>query len=419
MAEELHLSGYDDRRALLAQRYTRAGKSVFVVALPLRLIATHLPIPDPEKPFEGNRRVSPTHARKFGQYWRANREWVSPPLLLDTLAPLRDSFEPKFEAGGVEVGILKLPYNTAGELDILDGQHRILGWKLIADAISEDLKKSREHLERSRRAEDPIGVQHYEGLVRQALADQERLSSEYVTLEILEGLDADTHRQYFSDIAVNAKGITKSTTVGFDQRHIANRVATQLVQEIPLLKGRVDFERDRVLGQNPAWLGAKNVSDIVKHVALGMSSKTSSAFESASNEGALARVSTAFFEALTASFEDLEAMAQGDIDPVELRTRSLLGSVTIVRVLAGAYSELAVRSERASKFTLSAEGDARARLLFEKLGAYMDFPVSPEWVSTGYFDENAKAPSSRAQDLKGLSSAIAAWGRAGRPFATS
>ncbi|MEE6286966.1 DNA sulfur modification protein DndB [Georgenia sp. MJ173] len=416
MAEELHLSGYDDRRSLLAQRYTRAGRSVYVVALPLRLISTHLPIPDPEKPFEGNRRVNLTHARKFGQYWRANQEWVSPPLLLDTLAPLLDNFDPKYAAGGVEVGVLKLPYNTAGELDILDGQHRILGWKLIADTISDDLKKSREQLERSKRAEDPVGIQYYEGLTREATRDQERLGREYVTLEILEGLDAETHKQYFSDIAVNAKGITKSTTVSFDQRQIANRVTTSIVRELPILRDRVDFERDRVMGQNESWLGAKNVSDIVKHVALGMSGRATSAFEVEANETPLTKIAISFFEALSSSFDDLEEMAQGDIDPVELRNRSLLGSVTIVRVLAGAYHDLAVRAERGGTFSVSAEGDARARLLFEKLAPHMDFPVSAEWQATGYFAEDAKAPSSRAQDLKGLSSLIATWGSDGRPF---
>ena len=53
--EQFTLSGYDDRKELLAQRYNRAGKSLFVIALPLHLIPTHMPIPDPSKPFEGNR----------------------------------------------------------------------------------------------------------------------------------------------------------------------------------------------------------------------------------------------------------------------------------------------------------------------------------------------------------------------------
>ena len=38
MIESLNLSGYEDQKELLAQRYTRAGKSLFVVALPLHLV---------------------------------------------------------------------------------------------------------------------------------------------------------------------------------------------------------------------------------------------------------------------------------------------------------------------------------------------------------------------------------------------
>ena len=81
--QTLTLSGYDDRKQLLAQRFTRDGKSLFVVALPIHLVATHLPVPDPNQPFEGNRRVNETHATKFGEYWREGasdrarrtREW--------------------------------------------------------------------------------------------------------------------------------------------------------------------------------------------------------------------------------------------------------------------------------------------------------------------------------------------------------
>src|SRR5699024_3088430 len=138
------LSGYDDRKELMAQRYNRAGKSMIMVALPLHFIASHLPIPDPEEPFQGNRRVNGNHAKAFGTYWRENEKWATPPILLDTMAPLGREFESEFNVGNVEFGVVRLPHNSNKELQILDGQHRILGWTHIADEISRELHKARE-----------------------------------------------------------------------------------------------------------------------------------------------------------------------------------------------------------------------------------------------------------------------------------
>ena len=172
-AANLSLSGYDDRKELLAQRYTRASKSLFVIALPLHLVPTHLPVPDPEEPFEGNRRVNLTHAARFGEYWRENERWAAPPLLLDTMAPLSREFDPKFTAGGVEFGVLRLPHNSAGELEILDGQHRVLGSNSGSRIVAE-LKKAREGYQQAKSNEDSIGLGHYKKLIDRLQVDQDR-----------------------------------------------------------------------------------------------------------------------------------------------------------------------------------------------------------------------------------------------------
>lgn len=83
--DEIQLSGYEDSKQLMAQRYNRGGKSLFIIALPLHLISTHMPVPDPDQPFEGNRRVDTKHASDFARYWRTNVRWATPPLLLSTL----------------------------------------------------------------------------------------------------------------------------------------------------------------------------------------------------------------------------------------------------------------------------------------------------------------------------------------------
>lgn len=415
--ETLTLSGYEDRKELLAQRYTKAGKSLFVVALPLHLVPTHLPIPDPEQPFEGNRRVNTTHAAKFGEYWRENEKWATPPLLLDTMYPLSRDFEPKFSAGGVEFGVLKLPHNSANELDILDGQHRILGWTTIAQRIHQELKKAREGLQASRQAQDPIGIQLYEQKVANGEADLARLRSEYITLEILEGVSVADHKQYFHDIAVNARGITKSVTVSFDRRSVVNRVALTLAEGHPLLGGNVDFEKDRVLGANPNFVSGRNLADIVKHVAIGIDGRMTHRRENSFKESAIEQMATRFFDTLQAAFPQLQRLADEELHPVDLRNESLLASPTVLRILAGAYHKLAVDTSDEDNPFVTTDGEKVARQLFESLAGDMDLPVSTRWLATGFFpDESSRAPSSRAQDLKGLTDLVVRWGESGAAF---
>ena len=223
--ESFTLSGYDDSRELLAQRYHRAGKSLFVVALPIHLIPTHMPIPDPDEAFEGNRTVNAARAVAFGQYWRENVKWATPPLLLDTTYPLSEDFELKATVAGVDFGVLRLPYNSETELLILDGQHRILGWTLVARKVSEELRRARDRLLTAETSASTSELEAARSAVEELRAVQIRLRSEYVTVEILEGVTLEDHKQYFHDIATNAKGITKSITASFDQRNAVNRVA--------------------------------------------------------------------------------------------------------------------------------------------------------------------------------------------------
>lgn len=417
MAEQLDLSGYDDRKQLLAQRYTRDGKSLFIVSLPIHLVATHLPIPDPAQPFEGNRRVNETHAAKFGEYWRENTKWATPPLLLDTTFPLTKEFEPKFKAGGVEFGVLYLPHNSADELEILDGQHRILGWKLITGRIIEELKRAREELVNSKQAEDPVGIQLYEKKVDTLEAQVRRMRNEYITLEILEGVTIAEHKQYFHDIAVNAKGITKSVTVGFDRRNLMNRVAMTLAESDPLIDGRVEMEKDRVAGNNENLISGKNLVDIIKAVAIGIDGRMTNRREKTFKESNVEAMADRFFSALRESFPPLEKVADDVLHPVDLRAKSLLGSTTILRVLAGAYHQLAVDVSDEDSPHVTDAGDKKARLLFEALAPNMGLPIADGWFATGFFPEpDSKAPMSRAQDLTGLTNLIAEWGKTGKIF---
>ena len=259
-------------------------------------------MPDPEEPFEGNRRVNITHATKFGQYWRENAKWATPPMLLDTTYPLSKDFIPKFAAGGVEFGVLRLPHNSANELEILDGQHRILGWKIVSERIISESKRAREDLQLAKEVENKEGVHFLKEQVERLEADLARMRQEYITLEILEGITLAEHKQMFHDIAANARGITKSVTVSFDRRNVMNRVAMTLAEEQPLLVDRVDFEKDRVTGGNENLISGRNLVDLVKHAAVGIDGRMTVRREKSFSESGIEKIATHFLSAMQECF---------------------------------------------------------------------------------------------------------------------
>lgn len=408
------LSGYSDTRDLLATRYKTAVSTVYVIAIPLHLIPSHLPKPDANEPFEGNRRVDPAHARKFARYWRDNERWTTPPILLDTNAEL--AFEVKFSAAGVDVGILSLPHNSAGTLDILDGQHRVLGWYLVRDDIASELKKAREQLQRSKQIEDETGVQVWKAKIADLEAIEKRLKNEYVTMELLAGVTLQDHKQAFADITNNAKGITKSKTVEFDSVSVINRV-TRVVSEHKLLADRVDFELDRVTGKNPNFLSARNVADIVRHVALGIKGRMNDRREQAFTDQRLEKLTARYLDCLMEAFPQLQDLADGSESVDNLRKASLLASPTILRVMAGVFHNLAVDLVEDLP-ELDPKGYDGALIFFQKLAAHMTAPIARKssWHTTGYIEEGGMAPGSRSQDLSELTDDMTDWATGDQPF---
>ncbi|GAA2027570.1 DNA sulfur modification protein DndB [Pseudokineococcus marinus] len=414
-----NLSGYRAKLEVLATRYGQGARSYFDIALPLHLIPTHLPIPDPEQPFEGNRRVDLNHAQKFAAYWRNNPKWTAPPLLLDTNAELGQAFEVKARAFGVEIGVLALPHNAVNVLDILDGQHRILGWTIAARDIARELKEQREQLRASRSVGDDVGVSVRTGKIAELEALEQRLQTEYVTLQVVEGITVAEHKQAFADITNNAKGITKSKTVEFDSVSVINRVTRELAETHELLAGRIDFERDRTQRNNTALLSARNLSDIVKHVALGISGRMNVRREAAYKDQLVTQLVQAYLDTLVQAFPRLSDVAADETSPVDLRRDSLLASPTILRVLAGVFYELAIDVDDDMP-SLDRAGTQRAEDFFTRLAPHMDAPVTKTnpLFASGVFEEGAMAPSSRSQDLRRLVTWLTGWAQAGTELPT-
>jgi hypothetical protein len=125
---------------VVSQRINNGGLVTYSVVLPIIDALEILEIPDPGKPFPGNRRVNKKHAMEFGNYWERERSnWIVPPILIDSEAAIKA--EPvSANNSNEEFYNLLLPTDNLGSLKILDGQHRVLGWYL--KKLELDVRKS-------------------------------------------------------------------------------------------------------------------------------------------------------------------------------------------------------------------------------------------------------------------------------------
>jgi hypothetical protein len=408
--QSLEISGYQEADRFLATRYRQGGRFVFDIDLSLAQVVSYVPKPDPDRPTEGNRKIRVPHADLFAEYVMYNEGWVAPALLLR--APLGVlEFEVIKEISGIQWGILSIPKLARTELNIVDGQHRILGIHLAAEKIARLMDEARSHLSRARETGEVALVRSAEVKIKSLEAIRKRLGNERISLQILVIDDPVAYRQVFVDIADNALGITNAVKVRFDSRKIVNRCLMDVSDHF-LLKGHVDMEQDRILGPNPNLLSAKHVSDIVRILEVGLAGRISKRQESELREAELVEQATEFFDALVAGFPDIEGVADGSLKVPQMRERSLLGSSTILRVLAGAYHDLSKKHGKSQ---------AEITSFFAKLAPQMDTPVPAEspWIQTGAMNEGDNAPTARRQDLITMVETIVFWATTGPVFAAA
>jgi DNA-sulfur modification-associated len=397
------VTGYDPDVRFFATRYKQGERTVYALDLSLTQIAGLLPEPNPSKPTEGNRRIKESHARAFGDYVREQQEWVAPPLVLR--APDIFTFEVRESIGGTEFGVISFPRLASTDLRILDGQHRILGIHLAIQGISDDLEKARSGAAAARRTEAEAGVvQQFQQKIDMLSAQRGRFDRERTSLQIFIEDDQVAYKQMFFDIADNALGITSSVRARFDSRKVVNR-SLEDVMKHALLKGRVDPEQDRMGRNNPNVMGAKHVAEIVRTLQVGIEGRISKRLEDELREDALVQKTNNFLDVMLAAFPPLEAVADGELTPDELRKTSLLGSTAMHRVLAGVYAELVDRQKL---------DDDEITEFFGSLAPYMQGPVTEDsiWITKvpdDVFIVGANAPRSRRQDLKALRDTIVTW----------
>jgi hypothetical protein len=401
------VTGYaaDDR--YLATRYQQGGRVVYDFELSLEVVPAILPVPDPHRPTLGNRRVNQSHARSFGKYVRENEDWVAPALLLRAPGIMR--FDVLKELGGVQFGIMSIPRSARGDIKIIDGQHRILGLHVGLDEIARELEEQRLLASKARAQESQELVATYQRNIEILERQRERFAQERLAVQVHIETDPSRFEQMFYDVADNALGITQAVKVRFDSRKVVNRTLDAMVKHA-LLNDRIDMEQDRIHGSNPNLMGAKHVVELVRTVAVGISGRVSRRLEDELDEGALVEAANDFLDTCVAAFPDLDRVVGESLTPEELRKRSLLGSATMLRALAGVFYEL----------RLAEMDDDDIAEFFSRLAPYMVAPITKgsPWlkIEGDVFTEGALAPRSRRQDLKRLTEEIAAWGKNPPPW---
>jgi hypothetical protein len=394
--------GQDDYDRYAAVRTRQGSRTVYTLQLPLQDIPRVLPIPDPKYPTPGNRKVNPDHAQKFGEYIRNQREWVAPPLLV------RDNDSVKFEEqialpDGTNIGQLKVPRNSRHTLKIIDGQHRILGIDHAVRTLDEQLASAQDAIARGDNA-DPAAI---ESTISDLGDLRVRFLSEHLAVQIYVEARPQAYEQMFFDVADNALGITQAVKVRFDSRKVVNRSIPEVLKHA-LMKDRVDMEQDRVTGSNVNLLGAKHVGDIIRAANLGVVGRVTERREEQLDDARLIENTNVFLDCLISSFPVLVDLIEGRVSARDLRAQSLLGSITMLRVLAGAFHEI---------WSRDATSEDEVAEFFASLNRHMGAPIKKNgiWMTTGDFDENSSGPTARRQNLKNLSDTLVIWYDHGLP----
>lgn len=378
-----------------AIKYVMGQRYYYNLVTPIGTIAAVLPRPDPERPTPGNRRVKLTHAKDCAGYVRANPYYAMPALIIR--GPDKFGWQQLTEpVNGVSLGLLRIPKSVRLDLGILDGQHRILGFNLALEDLTHEMQVTQSKITQANAKGDAEVLEEL-ALEFDLLTEQrERLLSESIATQIMVENEDHAYRQAFADIADNAMGITSAVRARFDTRKVANRALEEVLHH-DLLKDHVEMDADRVVGESQNWVSAKHVADLIRILEVGNSGRMGKGREEEMDEGHLVEQTDTFFDILITAFPVLEQLSDNTITAKELRSNSLLGSATMLRVLAGVYHRL--RAHWDSEEFVDA---------FGAIADTMTAPISEtsDWVGLPGIEVGAKAPSARRQDIEALVSAL-------------
>ena len=399
------VASYSSDEAFYATRYRQGGRTVYLIALTPDQIINNIPRPNPEVKNPGNREIRPRHAREFANYYLTRDNWVIPGVILRSPNIFHFTTDLDVDDQSAQFGTLSYPKRKRGDIQILDGQHRILGFHIATEILEAERQKAYDQLRRAQRTSEKGSkvIRDAEKRIAEIEAKQKRFFAERVAVEVQVTDDPVAYKQMFFDIADNALGITASERVGFDSAKVANR-AYALVATHPLLQGRIDEKNNRLGRTSDYLLTARHVAEIIRATNLGINGRFGKVMEQESSEVEVARKTTDYFDMLVRVFPQLKNVEKGILAPSQLRQVSVLGSPLFLRILAGVAHELHEH----------AWSPKQIEEFFAVIGKHVEVPVHENsiwWTQTPEetFDLGGVGPNARRQDIMNLYGRILDW----------
>jgi len=371
-----------------ATKHRMGGRDVYSFTVPLAQLSTLAPVPNPDQPFPGNRRVNPKHGHLFGRYIRETFTWVAPPILL-RVSEHAVAFMPEAsKSDGVTRGKVTIDTgSTPGEnVGIIDGQHRVFG-----------IHHTFEKLETDREDAETQQMEMIDEVMN-------RLQQESITVELFVEDRQDKYEQMFFDIAEKPLKMRKGIKIRFNHEDPLDYMLIKILSQHPLLNKHVDEEQDRVAGSSLYLLPLSAVQTLAKGSMAGIGGFSGMTVDSwMKNVDDMEARFEEYLDALVESFPKLRAFTEGEGDAPLLRQTSLLGSATMLRYLAMAFGEL--RNDGKSAREIVAH--------YKRLDPHMVAPVTEDSIWQEHlpnvFPLGAKAGSSRNQDLVAAASMLVEW----------
>lgn len=423
-------SGYAQTDDYFATESTQGVLHMVSLSLTWQQIVSLVVPPDPGRKSDYNRPLYVPHAKRFGQYVDISEDPFTPPITAFT-DPANVTLESLGSDTLDQYGLKIAKIARGSSVFLLDGQHRVYGIKLLFDEWRTKLDREKQILQRAKAGADRDRAKQHEAMVKKLKGKLSRLDKMQITVQILLTGEGDQARRIFTDVADNAKGISRSQLADFSDRSVFNRVAREISSS--LLQGVVDPVHDRMSTQNPHWLSLKDVVNVAQAVEFPIGKRWTAKreLELQHREVAIENTTRAYFEALIEVFPDIGAIINGELSATELRpggsSPSLLGSATMIRVLGAAYKRLR-NGERddadgwvQKPLTHAGIVQAWEETLPSMTAGHVPDPsgdrdkamplVDDRWLSTGVFVHPFYAPGANQGQMNSLVDAITEWTR--------
>jgi len=215
-----------------AIRGKQGDRDFYTATVPFKMLKRIMSFDSGDVLDRSQRNVDPTRAKALATYLVENPTSFVLPALTGIVEDQDMRFE---EYGGNGSGIGRLHLSLDATIKLFDGQHRATG-------------------------------------IMQALRDCPLLQFSSITVQLFKGMTLEERQQAFSDINANAKAVSASLNMTYNQR---NEVVTALAAEVGKVEawqGKIDHERNVIGKGSNAMFSFRHVIT-ASRLVIGLSSK--------------------------------------------------------------------------------------------------------------------------------------------------